>query len=268
MRHDMSRIAAALVGLCLLLGCEQPDYSGASFKPAPPEKDPGRLTLLVFEPGSRRVPWGDDAFYHRESRAAAGASPVEFTARLDGAAPVRSQKGGALALTIPSGPHGLEVALPGRTARALVRVSPRQMSVQLWSLEGGGRLLAVAGTYPASDLAAAAVAELSALLPPLRSFLAGLDTALAAGDEARIDRLLAPDFRDPLGGKGDFTRALVYASRAGHAVRRVGDAWVDQDGAVLRVRVGIERGGLRTFPTLDLEASPSGPGGYRVRSWY
>lgn len=258
-----------LVALALLVaGCTEADYKSASFPPAQGPARPSVLLLYVFRPEGRGVPWGDAAFYHRETPAALGAVPLPFRASLDGGPASPAGARGDWVTRLSVGRHGLRVALPGREVLYGFETAADRTQVVLWSLEDGDRLVGVRGSYPRTELTAWPVDALAHQLERFRLFVAGLDRALAHGTEADFERLLVEDFRDPLGGRKDFARAAVHQQLAGAPWRVVGDAWLETVGERPRAHLALARAGRPAFPTLELVEDPEGPGGLRARSWY
>lgn len=260
--------ARALVAVALLaLGCEQPDYTGASFKPVEGPSQSAQLLLYVVRPPSDQVPWGDAALYHRRTPAGRGVAPALYQASLDGGRFTASDSEGGRRWALEAGPHSIGLAIDGARPRTwLHQARSDSLAVSIWALDEGDRALVVTERFPATDLIAGPLAEVSARIEGLRTFL----RALAAGleyDPEGLEAVLFEDFRDPLGGRGDLIRALRTEAARGQAARVVGDAFFELDGESVRLHMTVERGAVRTHPTFELEEDPNAPGGYRARTW-
>lgn len=260
-------ILGLLAGL-LGAGCEQPDYSGASFKPPEKPVEKGSFLLHVYRPAARPVPWGDAAFFHRATPAARAGQPVAYRARLGDGPWVESDDEGGVRLEALPGSRGLAVRLGGATKMRRVEVTSGRMEVGLWSVDPGGRVLGVHGIYDRTDLESGPISAVAGTVAGFRDFLSALEAAFAAGEPAALERLLTEDFRDAHGGRGSFVQEVVHRQGGGEPYAVVGDAFARLDEETARLEIALERGGRRTFPTLELVRDRRGAGGYRVRSLY
>lgn len=258
-------LAAALA--LLAVGCDRADYSEAGFPPPEKPDIASTVYLVAFRPEGRGVAWGDAALQHRTSPAELGAVPVPFQVSLDAGPWSRADVEGAWTQRLGEGRHGLRVELAGRQVLRRFELGAGRLRVELWSVEGPGRVLGVGGTYPRSELTAWPVEELARDLRQLRRLRGALARGLEAGDAVALEELLTEDFRDSLGGRTDLVRAAVHAAHQGKPWKLVGDAWMDVAGSRRLVHLAIERDGGRLLPTLDLTPEPDGAGAYRIRTW-
>lgn len=264
-------LVAALVLLLSGTGCQKANFEGASF---PPVEGPARSStflLYLFRPEGKGVPWGDAAFYHRESPAQLGAVPVAFEVSVDGQPFRPAGEKGDFQVRLAPGLHGVKVRWEGHERLRLLRVGENQSHIALWSLEPGGDVFGIRGSYGRTDLTAWPVDELAATLRRFRLFVYSFRMALSTGDERDLDRILSEDFRDPLGGRRDFARAASHQAQRGSPWRLLGDAWLVEEGGegqALRAHLLLQRDPGRTFPTLELESDSLGPGRLVARTLY
>jgi hypothetical protein len=258
------------IGLAVVLalssfGCDRADYSDAGFPPPEKPDTASTVYLVAFRPEGRGVAWGDAALQHRSSPAELGAVPVPYRVSLDGGPFRPSDSEGVWTWRLGAGPHGLRVEFGSRELLRRFELGEGRLRVELWSVEKGGEVLGIGGTYPRSELTAWPVEELAEDLRRLRRLRWSLGRAFEEGDGATLEELFTEDFRDPLGGRTDLVRAAVHAARQGEPWKVVEDAWMDVAGTRRLVHLVVERDGGRLLPTLDL--APGDGDGYRIRTW-
>ncbi len=265
-----TRMSLVLGSLVLAgLGCEQPDYSGASFKPPGEGGKRGDLVLYAFRPGGRQVPWGDGALYHRTSPVTRDGDPVAFEVSVDGGPWRTAAADRGLRLALVAGTHGLAVRIGDRLVKTPVEVVADRLEMWLWSIEAEGRVTGVGSSWPRTELLAVPRAEAASAFGAFSDLATALESALERARAEELTRLLVEDFRDPLGGRGDLVKHLVLQAESGRPVALVGDRFFQvesQDRA--RLHVVLESEGKRTYPTFELVRDPRGPGGWRLRNMY
>jgi hypothetical protein len=163
------------------------------------------------------------------------------------------------------------VQVEGREVLRPLELGKNRSHIALWSLEAGNQILGVQGNYARTDLTSWPVNSLAAWLGRFRLFVGGLRLALKSGLEEDLERLMSEDFRDPLGGRRDFSRAAAHQAQRGEPWRLRGDAWMEAGGegaGKLRGHLLLQRRARRTFPTVEFAEDTLGPGGLIIRTLY
>jgi hypothetical protein len=207
------RLAGALVLLVLLVcGCENPDFSGVRFKPL--VRDPNAFKTAikgyVFKAAAFQPAWGNEFLFHGRSPAERDLAPaVRATIVLDEATTIVTDATGLfVAEGLAAGFHSLKLELAGQVHPALVKLAKDHLTLVVFVLEDGGRLVKVDTTVAHTFVTMPLFKELLSFRAATRALVDRYARARTDGAVKVLTDLLAPDYADAEGGRDDLIKAL------------------------------------------------------------
>ena len=255
-----------------VLACEEPDYSGAKFKPDVPRPDAYKTAFqgYLFLRQPRDLVWGNEFLYHAQTLAEREYRPVsKARVVLDEVYETHTDANGLFGFQgLHPGFHSLRIHVRNRIENAIIEAAKGELTMSALELTSDGHLRATHFSTAHTFLTQPVLKQTIRMHQSAEKIVERFAQARVSRDRSSWDALLTESYSDPHGGREDFIRSMSSEAAAGRLQFRLMGFNATYRGDTARVLIGIEMPGSRDFQRLDLQREDRQSDRWKVSAVY